>query len=315
MYRSFAAIAAAAGVVVVPSPVTSTPDTEVSQDPVLVAALETVAIVDFTDVSLVVIDDPATECGMAEADGCYAPDTQTIIVGANGDDGPSTTTVAHEFLHHVWVRESLATDDALVAALASLDAPGSLLHHVIADSYRDADGQAPATERFAYACTELEPAQLVEAVSSVCARYLDLAALPVSHVFTSDEIIATINEHRTAAGVAAVTVNDGGALAAQARLDTFTSTDQSSIGTWPDSVTTHLGTCDPVDQAILLTDFRGLDIAVDALDDAVNGALTSPNRTSVGVAVRRFEMIDGQIDPAGEADDVNMTVIVAMACP
>lgn len=314
-YRSMAALAAATSVAVVSSPATTTPGTDVAQDPVLAAALGSVAIVDFSDVNVVLVDDAATLCEMADSDGCYDPNTRTIVVASNGDEGPFATVVAHEFLHHVWVRENLADDDALVAALGALDAPGSLLHRAIADSYRDANGKAPATEQFAYACTKLKPAQQGAELASVCERYLNVAALPISHVFTSDEIVSTINERRSAAGLAPMTANAGGERAAQARLDTFTSTDQSSIGTWPDTITTHLGTCDPVDQAILLTDYRGLDKAVDALDDAIHGALTSPNRTTIGVAVRDFEVIDGEIDPTDDADDVNMTVIVAMACP
>lgn len=315
MYRSIAAIAAAAvGVAVVASPASSPPDTGITQDAELVAALGSVAIVDFSDVHLIIVDDAATACDLADAKGCYAPDTRTILVGAD-EDGWYTTVVAHEFLHHVWARDHLADDEALVAALAALDTPGSLLHRVIDDSYRDAYGDAPATERFAYACTDLKPAQQGTAVAGVCARYLDVAALPVSQSFTSDDIVAGINARRTAADLAPMTVNAGGQRAAQARLDTFTSTDQSSIGTWPDTVTIHLGTCNPVDQAILLTDYRGIDIAVDALDDVINGALTSPDHTTVGVAVREFEVIEGEIDPSDVADNVNMTVIVAMACP
>lgn len=313
MYRSIAAIAAATGIGVVPSPSTTSPDPGVAQDPVLAAVLESVATVDFSDVNLVLVDDAATSCEMVDSAGCYASDTRTVVVGSDDDDW-YTTVVAHEFLHHVWVREDLAADSALVAALASLDAPDALLHQVIDDSYRDDNGEAPATERFAYACTELKPAQQGADLATVCARYLDVEALPISQTFTSDEIVAGINERRTGDGLGPMTVDAGGERAAQARLDTFTSTDQSSIGTWPDTITTHLGTCNPVDQAILLTDYRGIDIAVDALDEAVNGALTAANRTTVGVAVREFEVIDGEIDPSDNADDVNMTVIVAMAC-
>nr|NLD40664.1 hypothetical protein [Actinomycetales bacterium] len=214
---------------------------DAEQDAELAAQLEALIVGDVPAISLQYSEDLQRDC-QSTALGCYRTDG-ALFISPELEEFQQPEILAHEYLHHVWFRDGLDDDAALISALevayAEEEGLGALVPDWQAD-YVNPDGSIEPTELFSYACTGLRPDQMPEVVAERCAEYLELGALPVNQQVQAGQLLSEIAALREARGLEELADSAYAAAASEARAELFTPYSQVPLGEFPESVTQHL---------------------------------------------------------------------------
>ncbi|WP_413319412.1 hypothetical protein AA0Z99_03275 [Agrococcus sp. 1P02AA] len=290
---------------------------DLERDPVLAAMLEDLIVEELPPVALRSSDSVASECG-TDAGACYEPEEPAIVVTSEWTDFRQPELLAHEYLHHVWERDGLDADAALATALdeAFDDEEGlGALVPPWQDSYVEADGSIMPTELFSYACTGLRSDQLATVIAERCQQYLHVDRLPVARSIDQAALLREVDALREAAGLEPMEPNPHATAASEARAALFAPTSQVPLGEFPESVTEHLDAgCAPARYGAQLT--RPSDPAQMAasLDALLEGALTDPELSGIGMATTAFDHIDARAVFDERTLRVNASLVVVTVC-
>ncbi|MFV0252364.1 MAG: hypothetical protein ACK5H2_03405 [Beutenbergiaceae bacterium] len=305
-----------------PTPASTTesseaPRADADQDPQLREMLEQLIVEDVPDISLVLTDDVVSMCE-SSALACYAHPESTIYLSTTAVEFQPMELLAHEYLHHVWLRDDLDADTELIEALnlaySNAEGLGALVPPW-QTGYVQEDGSIQPIELFSYACTGLQRDQMEPELAQRCGQYLEPAALPINRHVTGGDLAGAVTRLRVGLGLPPLEDNPYAAAASQARAELFTPYSQVPLDVWPGSVTQHLNQgCTPSRYAARLTRPYDVDAMVGDLDRVLDGDLSSERFTSVGFAVSTFDYIDAAEVFGDRTIRVNTTLVVVTLC-
>lgn len=152
----------------------------VVQDPEIVSLLKSVgAKGDFSDLELLWSDgDMQKDCGWAESEGCYKwqGDTHQLILKRSDDARWLKVSAAHEYLHYVWRKNDLESDQRLNSYLIDFYGKNPQFQNRITTHYVD-NAALNTTEFFSYGCTEVADVRLGGYIAGRCNEFIDTSTL------------------------------------------------------------------------------------------------------------------------------------------